>query len=192
MTLEVLNTIASIGTLLVILATAIAAIGQLRHMRGSNQIQALTECREVLESEDFARAQQFVARELPAMMADPKIREALMSPPLPESLRAINVVGNFFESMGSFVKHGIIDAEIAQDLWAGIVVQSWNALVPVLAVTRRIAGNGVWENFEYLAAMSKKWLNEHPNGLYPAGRARLVVEDVWRAEDQRIGIYRKR
>jgi len=38
MTLEVVNTIASIATLLAIAATAIAALGQLRHMRGSNQM----------------------------------------------------------------------------------------------------------------------------------------------------------
>jgi len=43
MSLELVNTLASIGTLLVIAATAIAALAQLRHSRGSNQIIALTE-----------------------------------------------------------------------------------------------------------------------------------------------------
>ena len=190
MTLEVVNTIASIGTLLVIAATAIAALGQLRHMRGSNQIDALTECREVMESADFQRATRFIAHELPTLLEDPKTREALTNPPIPDHLRAITTVGNFFESMGGFVKHGIIDAEIACDLWAGIVVASWSRLKPVLAITRRKAGPGLWENFEYLASISEEWRERYPEGRYPARRKRLLIEDTWRSDDETLGIYK--
>ena len=190
MTLELLNTIASIGTLLVIAATAIAALGQLRHMRGSNQIAALTECREVLESDVFQRDVRFIARELPELLKDPKTREALANPPVMDSLRAISNVGNFFESMGGFVKHGIIDADIARDLWSGIVITSWRRLKPTLAIMRRTAGPGLWENFEYLASLCEEWLERYPRGLYPSGRKRLVVEDTWRSEDESLGIYK--
>ena len=191
MSLEAVNTIASIGTLLVIAATAVAAIAQLRHMRGNNQIVALTECREVLESEPFARALRFVSHELPELMKDPQVRARLMATPVDEELRAVNVVGNFFESMGSFVKHGIIDAEIACDLWSGIVVQSWRILNPVLGLMRRSGGVGLWENFEYLAWLSEDFIAKHPNGTYPASRPHLVVEDVWRPADEAAGIYRR-
>src|SRR5689334_23103594 len=190
MTLEVINAIASIGTLLVISATAIAAIGQLRHMRGSNQIQALTECREVMESVEFQRAIMFIARELPALIRDEKTRAALMTAPIPAGLRSVNVIGNFFESMGGFVRHGIIDADIARDLWSGIVTQSWHRLRPALAIMRRKNGQGLWENFEYLAALCEEWNDKYPDGLYPAGRPRLVVEDAWRSEDERLGMYK--
>jgi len=190
MTLEVVNTIASIATLLVIAATAIAALGQLRHMRGSNQIDALTECREVMESEEFQRSIRFLASELPALLEDPKTREALAKQPLPDGLRAITSVGNFFESMGGFLKHGIIDADIARDLWCGVVAQAWSRLKPALAIMRRKAGPALWENFEYLASISEDWIERHPDGLYPAGRKRLLVEDTWRSEDERLGIYK--
>lgn len=40
-TLEVLSTAASVGTFVVIGATAIAAVVQLRHLRASNQLQGL-------------------------------------------------------------------------------------------------------------------------------------------------------
>ena len=46
MSTELVNTFATLGTFVVIAATAIAAIVQLRHMRGSNQIVALNELRE--------------------------------------------------------------------------------------------------------------------------------------------------
>lgn len=190
MTFEVVNTIASIGTLLVIAATAIAALGQLRHMRGSNQIDALTECREVMESEKFQRATRFIAHELPTLLEDPKTRDALANLPAPESLRAIPSVGNFFESMGGFVKHGIIDADIACDLWAGIVVGSWSRLKPALAIMRRKAGPGLWENFEYLASISEEWIERYPAGRYPSRRKRLLVDDTWRSDDEKLGIYK--
>jgi hypothetical protein len=189
--LEILNTIASLGTLLVITATAIAALGQLRHSRGSNQILALTECREVLESESFAAALRFVRRKLPPMMEDPAMRARLLVTPIDEELRPINVVGNFFESMGSFVKHDIIDKEIACDLWSGIVVSAWDALTPVLAIFRRTSGPSLWENFEYLAKVSKDWIARYPNGTYANGAAHLPVEDVWRQADEAAGTYRR-
>jgi len=191
MSLEAVNTFASVGTLVVIAATAIAAIAQLRHMRGSNQILALTECREVLESETFSRALRYVSHELPELMKDPRVRVRFMNPPIEEEFRAVNVVGNFFESMGSFVKHGIIDAEIACDLWSGIVIQSWYTLKPVLALLRRASGVGLWENFEYLVSISEEWTAKHPRGTYPAGRRHLDVEDVWRAADEAAGIYQR-
>jgi hypothetical protein len=191
MSLEAVNTIASIGTLLVIAATAIAAIAQLRHMRGSNQIVALTECREVLESEAFSRAVRYVSHDLPVLLEDPQVRARLMHTPLDEELRALNVVGNFFESMGTFVKHGIIDAEIACDLWSGIVIQSWRRLTPALALMRRSGGAGLWENFEYLVSISEEWAAKHPVGTYPADRPHLPVEDVWRTADEAAGIYKR-
>jgi hypothetical protein len=61
MTAEWVTAAASVFTCLVIAATAVAALAQLRHMRGANQILALTECRETLESQEFREAQQFVS-----------------------------------------------------------------------------------------------------------------------------------
>jgi hypothetical protein len=60
MSLELVNTFATLGTFSVIAATAIAAIVQLRHMRGSNQIVALNELRETTETAEFRAAQLFV------------------------------------------------------------------------------------------------------------------------------------
>jgi len=187
--LEALNTFASVGTLIVIAATAIAALAQLRHSRGSNQIVALTECREVLESEEFMNALLFVRRKLPELIKDPAVREKFLDSPMPPELRSINIVGNFFESMGSFVKHDIIDATIACDLWAGIVQNSWDALKPVLAIMRRTAGAGLWENFEYLAAIASTWQTKFPDGTYPKTTNRMAVDDVWLEADKAAGMY---
>ncbi|MBV8282486.1 MAG: hypothetical protein JO347_10555, partial [Candidatus Eremiobacteraeota bacterium] len=45
MSLELWSTIAAVGTFVVITATAIAAVIQLRHMRSSNQITILNDFR---------------------------------------------------------------------------------------------------------------------------------------------------
>ena len=76
MSTELVNTFATLGTFVVIAATAIAAIVQLRHMRGSNQIEALNELREARETPEFQAALQFIG-ELPAIMRDPVFRYQL-------------------------------------------------------------------------------------------------------------------
>jgi len=60
MSLEAWSTVASVGTLFVIAATAFAALVQLRHARSSNQIAAVTEMRETIESERFRAARRFM------------------------------------------------------------------------------------------------------------------------------------
>jgi hypothetical protein len=183
------SAIASVGTFVVIAATAVAAFVQLRHMRGSNSITALTECREVLESEEFDAAQRFIAYNLQELLKDESVRRELTRTPISERLRAINVVGNFFESLGSFVRHGIIDQEIACSLWCGITVQNWKALSPALAIMRRSAGPALWEQFEYFASISKEYVDRHGDGDYPPGVKHMPIEDVWleadRAAEQR-------
>jgi uncharacterized membrane protein (DUF2068 family) len=64
MSLELVNSLATFGTFLVIAGTAIAAIVQLRHARSSNQIAALNELRELQDKPEFRAAQTFVHTEL--------------------------------------------------------------------------------------------------------------------------------
>jgi hypothetical protein len=184
MSLELVATLASIGTLLVIGATAVAAFVQLRHLSGSNSISALTESREVLESAEFAAAQRFVGFELTELLKDPAVRSRLAVSPLDEQLRPIGVVGNFFESLGTFVRHGIIDREIATSLWSAVVVQNWQSLSPTLAIMRRVSGPALWDHFEYLARISQDWIDHHPQGAYPPGVAHMPLEDVWLDADR--------
>ena len=188
MSLEFWSTIASIGTFVVITVTAIAAVVQLRHLRGSNSITALTECREVLESEEFAAAMRFVAYTLPGMLEDPAVRRKLLKAPLDEDLRAINYVGNFFEGLGSFVRFGIIDREISSALWSAVVIRNWQALAPALGIMRRQTGPALWEQFEYLVRVCEQWDRRHPGGVFPAGMARIPVNDVWLDADKAAGI----
>ena len=188
MNLELLNALASFGTFVVIAATAIAAVVQLRHARSSNQIAALNELRDSSATDRFEAAQSFVIVGLRDIITDPRFRYELNHPgertPRNQTLFGhINTVGNYYESMGSLVQAGLVDKELVLQIWASNVLGTWDALAPVIAIVRRTRGATTWENFEYLAVLSQDWLKMHPAGTYPRGLRRMQLEDTWLAAD---------
>jgi hypothetical protein len=189
MPLELVNTIATLGTFLVIAATAVAAIVQLRHARGSNHIACLNELRETIESPDFLAAQRLVESELPLKLQDPvfryqfTLRAAARSDEFRSFISEINVVGNFFESMGVLAKTGLVDSELVLQMWTQQLLGYWNMFAPLAAIYRRRQGDSVWENFEYLAVMAQDWNATHPKGSYPGGVRRIDLKDEWLEAD---------
>lgn len=170
MSAEWVTAVGTVGTFLVITASAIAALVQIRHMRGSNQIVALTECRETLESPDFREAQRFVSYELPKRLSDPQevLRIAQPQSQFEGEYQAIDTVANFFENLGIFVKNHIIEADLACDMWAYILLRNWNALVPIVTFVRQdLKEPRIWENFEYLAVLCEDYTKRHPEGEFP-------------------------
>ena len=179
MTAEWVTAIATAGTFVVIAGSAIAALAQIRHLRSSNQIAALNECRETIQSPDFQAAEQFVL-DLAPRLSDPAVQSALLEDFIAKEYAPMRMIANFFENMGVFVKNGIIDREIACDLWQGVVLRNWDAIAPI-AINRRVALHiePLWENFEYLATVCKQWAEEHPHGGYPRGARRMPHPDLW-------------
>lgn len=176
MTAEWLTAYSTAGTLLVILATAAAALVQLRHARSSNQIAALNEIRERIESAEFRDAEYFVSYELPRHYENPGKFPDLFSLPLVGQYRAITIVGNFFENVGLFVKHNVIDRELTCDAWNVLVLRNWKSLAPMISYTRKQLGDdSILENFEYLAALCESFREKHPS-VYPRN-ARRMPED---------------
>src|SRR3981081_265672 len=101
---EWVTALATVGTFVVILFSAIAALVQLRHMRSSNQIAPWRGCRETLESPEFNIAQRFVSYELPQRLRDPQEARSIAVLPFAGDYQAISTVANFLASMGLFVK----------------------------------------------------------------------------------------
>ena len=182
MSAEWVTAIATAGTFLVIAASAVAALIQLQHIRGSNQIAALTEFRETMEGEQFQDAQRFVSFELPERLKDPAEQIKATTLPFTGEYTAIATVANMFEALGGFVRNGVINADVACDVVSLIVVRNWDALLPIITyVRRKIGKKALWENFEYLAYCSKRFMEAHPDGRYPRGVPRLP-DDPWLAE----------
>jgi hypothetical protein len=188
MSLELVNSLATFGTFLVIAATAIAAIVQLRHARSSNHIAALNELRETMETPDFLAAQHFVQGELSKKLQDSAFRYQVAVPAVRTDevrplIARINAVGNFCEGMGVLVKTGLVDRELVLQMWTAQLIGYWERLAPVAAIARRRLGSAVWENFEYLTVLAQDWVAAHPKGTYPAGVRRIGLKDEFLEAD---------
>jgi hypothetical protein len=195
MTLELWNTFATMGTFIVIAATAIAALVQLRHARGSNQLAALAELQDTSRTAQFEAAEHVVRTELEGKLKDPEFRYQLChrSVRAPETrvfLSKINTVGNFYENMGLLVKSGLVDRDLALDTWAGQIPGNWERLSPFAVIIRRELGDSVWENFEYLTVLAQDWMTAHPDGAYPRGVRRIELNDSWLDDDKRYEAVR--
>jgi len=176
MSLEAWGTIGSLGTFVVITATAIAAFVQLRHTRSSNQIAAITEMRETFESERFRQARLFVVEQVPQFLADPGERRKLGGAILSPELDAVRDVANFFETMGVFVKFGVVDQALVCDLWDGVVFKTWKQLEPVIMIRREVGDRGLWASFEYLAVICEESLSKSQGDHYPLGMRRMTID----------------
>jgi hypothetical protein len=186
MSLELWNTLATCGTFLVISATAVAAIVQLRHVHGSNQIAAFNELRKTTGSIELEQAEDFVATRLAETIEDPSFRYQVLNrfPRTAEDLIAKTyIVGNFYESMGALVKARLVDPKLVLEIWSYNVALYWARLAPITAILRRRDGPGVWENFEYLTVLSQDWIDAHPNGTYPPRLRRINLKDAWLEAD---------
>lgn len=183
MSLEVWGTIAAFGTFIVIAATAIAALVQLRHLRANNQIAAITTLQNTIRSREFQRARRFVREELSAKLEDPSFRDELTKVPIGDAAHELLFLGNLYEELGMFVKRGIIDSAIACDFWSALVAGDWRQVAPAIAIVRRSQGQSVWENFELMKDVALEWFAKYPNGVYPRSRRRTPLEDVWLAAD---------
>jgi hypothetical protein len=189
MSLALINTFATLGTFIVIAATAGAAIVQLRHARSSNQIAAINELEEVRAEPDFVSAEQFVMQDLPVRLQDPPFRHQIaVGDKKRDEIRdlksKINKVGNHFEIMGILAKAGLVDKRLVLEMWCDVILSVWNKLAPVTAIERRTMGDGLLENFEYLAVLAQDWMAAHPNGAYPTDVRRIGLKDDWLEADK--------
>ena len=180
---EWLTAIGTLGTFLVIAASAGAALFQLRHMRSSNQIVALNEVRETIESAQFQAALRFVSDDFQRLMQDPNARKNMVGgrdSPLALEFEQARLVANFFESTGEFIKRGIIDREIACDLWSGVVLRNWGYLEPFVTNLRIARDNpGLFTSFEFWASISRDWREKHAQGTFPPGVERMPHSEPW-------------
>ncbi|MGC2128951.1 MAG: hypothetical protein WA629_02540 [Candidatus Aquilonibacter sp.] len=189
MSLELVNTFATLGTFLVIAMTAIAAIIQLRHLRSSNQIVAFNELRESFQTDEFATAARIIATELPKVIDDPAFRYEIQHPETRTVethalLTKVRMVGNFYESLGILVRTGLVDRDTVLEFWGAILPGAWKRIAPVTAIYRRRQGPAVYENFEYITVLAQEWRAKHRNGTYPPGMRRIELKDDWLEVDQ--------
>jgi hypothetical protein len=181
---ELINSVAQLGTFLVVIATAVAGIVQLRHLRASNELEALLRLTEQLREPEMRTALGYVQHELEAKLKEPAYRAELAHIGFIDSRRHPEMDAcNWFNEVGALVKNRLIDERIFLDLFARLVTYYWAQLAPVVALMRRERGPSQYENFEYLASLARAWRAAHPSGRYPSRVERLPLEDLYAAID---------
>lgn len=179
MTPEWVAAVASVATFVVIGATAMVALIQLRHMRNSNQIAVFTEIRRRMESPDFQDSLRFIRYELPQKINDSAFRFRLLDRNSSEGKMVVDV-GNFLDSaIAPLVKHGMVEHDLACDVFYYPVVMCWDTLAPFIATSRTMLGYRMWEDFEYLTLLCKDFRVRFPRGTYPRGAAALPMPESW-------------
>jgi hypothetical protein len=181
LTAEDVTALASAGALLVISATAIAAFIQLRHMGTSNQLMVLNGFREAFESPTMATARNALPEVL-ERLSDPESRRELMVTTNPQWVRPVLPLMRLLETLGTYANRNIVSKDLVCDMWAPVVVAIWNGCAPLIAVMRRRAGPTLFENWEMLAVLSRRWLDEGREA-YPKHLPRMDLCDPWAAED---------
>ena len=174
MSLEVVNTVSSVATFVVIAVTAAAATVQLRHIGHNNQLASIIALRALRDSAALEEAFGFVARDLARHMEDPDFRAGLESAVPPD--RTVHKelrLCDYFEQVGGYIKLGLISGEVFLEF--GNPERYWNLCAPALELYRRRRGPSTYENFEYLVVRSQDWDRRHPDGNYPRGMPRLPL-----------------
>lgn len=173
MTLEVVNTVATVATFLVILASAIAAVIQLRHLRAGNDLQGLLKVLETAYEPAIQEAFDFLSHDFPEKIKDPKFRQELLMHPIDSHVHKELIAMEYYERLGSFVKNHLISTKFYLDCSSPDLY--WDVLAPVVGAMRQSHGQSAYENFEYLVVLSKNWNERHPEGNYPKGVRRLPI-----------------
>jgi len=177
--LEILSTAAAIRTFIVIAATAIAAVVQLRHLRAQNQLTGLLTVLARVEDPQFNEWVDGAKDLIGSRLTDPDYRRAILDGTYERKDNPWLNLANSYDWVGSLVKHHLIPEESLLDVYSGRVIQAWEIIEGVVPLVRARGGTAVWENFEYLVVQAQLWNAKHPYGAYPRGVSRLPIDVTW-------------
>ncbi|HLN47430.1 MAG TPA: hypothetical protein VK216_04120 [Magnetospirillaceae bacterium] len=76
--------------------------------------------------------------------------------------------------MGTLVRNGVVDQRLFFEQYCGPIDGLWRRLEGYVKLERLAHGDdAIWEDFEYLAALSRRFAVEHPT-VYPPNVPRLL------------------
>ncbi|MGB6519495.1 MAG: hypothetical protein WBE79_13445 [Candidatus Cybelea sp.] len=182
---EWLSAIAESGTLVVILASVLAALIQLRHIRAGNQLQALLSLEHDFRAPELQSALTYIQKQLPQRLEDPVYRRELETIGFVDPAAHPEMIAcNWLNEMGTLVKHGLVSEATFMDLFARLIVHCWRQVAPAVAIMRRKRGEAQYHDFEFLAMRAAEWLKRNPAGMFPQRLSRTPLPDPWREVDR--------
>ena len=186
MTLEAASALSQIGTFIVIAATAVTAVVQLRHLRSGNQLLWMRGLAQDYEGAEFRDAFHFVRAMLTENLKDAAFRRELRSGLVDRAKHPEVVVLNLFENWGRYYRGGAVDRTLFLSQFCRVIVSHWEVLEPVvtLIATRTGGVNTSFGSFEYLTVKARAWMASNPHADYPSNTPRIPLTDRWADEDR--------
>lgn len=183
MSAEWLTAVSALLTLFVVGVTAYAALRQIKHMRSGNQVAALLPLAEKYQTPDIQESLQYVMNgSLRRDLEDPAARRGAENVPASGVTRKAMTVMNFYESVGALVAARVLDLELVLRYFT-LPSDMWQLAGDYIAITRRKRGPDIFENFEAMVAMERRYTAKHGSSLYPKGLPRIPVADSYGVED---------
>src|SRR5579863_9260135 len=133
---EMVSAIASVVTTVLIAATAVAAMSQLRQLRLASQLEGVLALHREFNSSEMNHVRVYVRDALPERLKDPRFVAALRSGEIDFHEHKELLLANFWEKIGSLVREGVLDPEIYLQIGAYRCVEHWEQLRRVIEIVR--------------------------------------------------------
>lgn len=166
------NAIVSTVTLLVVAATAFAALRQIRQLRAQNTLTGMLKILDDWRDPAFRALHHYSRIKLPDKMRDPAYLDELDSSPIDRTKHPELDLCDWYEQVGTYLKHGLLDEELFMDIGAAACNGAWQALEPVVLRMRSTRGDTLYENFEYAVARGILF-QRRIGSTYPRGTPRI-------------------
>lgn len=174
MSAEWLTAIASLLTLVVFAVAAFAALRQIRHMRSGNQVAALLPLTEKYSDPDMRASLDYVIAELRHDLEDPEVRAGVLARPTHGKARRAQEIFNFYESVGALVRSGTLDLFLVL-LYFTTPGEMWEMGEDYIALIRATRGPEIFENFEALVILQRRYEKRNGTSLFPHSMQRLPL-----------------
>jgi hypothetical protein len=182
-TAEWLTAASAFATLFVIALTAYAGLRQLRHMRSGNQVAALLPLTEKYSELDIQESMQYVMSDaLRRDLENEDVRRGVQAIPVTGPARKAMTILNFYESVGVLVTARVLDLDLVLRYFT-LPSDLWELSHDYIAITRRSRGLEVFENFEAMVALERRYAGKHGTSLYPRDLPRVQTPDSYAAAD---------
>ncbi len=163
MSWEAISAGAAVVTTVVITATAIAALIQIRQLKLATQLEGFLALHREYASPEMYAAREYVANELPERLRDAKYRDELEKGAAFIATHPELVLGNFWEKVGGLVSSGLLEPNLYLEMGAYRAIEAWDQLTHVVELRRRKEPLQ-WAAFDHIVKLSHEYL-ERRGGL---------------------------
>lgn len=158
MSWEGIGAIATVVTTVVIAATAIAAVVQIRQLKLATQLEGFLALHREYASPQMYAAREYVSNELPQRLQDESYRAEIAEGRAFAATHPELILGNFWEKVGTLVSTGMLAPNLYLETGAYRVIEAWDQLADVIAL-RRQREPLQWAGFDHIVRLSREYLD---------------------------------